>query len=164
MASYSLRPRDPNTSYSILPPHMEVNTQSLNTKPSITRKNHITKSHLPARRLPPVQQKPGESHLRLPKAPLFSPYHHPFPLHHAYNTFPASLLSQDVIDPRHIMDLFLPARFLTLLVQNKNNYAAQKQSENAANRKGEGRARSWSLVSVPELRVWFGIIIYMEVV
>ena len=124
MASYSLRPRNSNTSCSILPPDIEVNTQSLKTKPLTTRKTRITKNHSPARRPPSTQKKQGESHLRLPKTPLFSPHHHPTPLHHAYNTLPASLLSKDVIGPRHIMDSFLPLSFLDLLVENTNSYAA----------------------------------------
>ena len=149
MASYSLRPHDSNTSYSILHSDIELNTQSLKRKTLITRNTRITKNHSPASRPLSTQKKQVESHLRLPKTPHFSPLHHPIPLHRAYNTLPEYLLSKNVIGSRHIMDLFLPLGFLTLLVENTNSYAAQKRSENAADRVGDGKARSWSLVSVP---------------
>ena len=70
MASYSLHSLDFNTSYSIPPPDMEVNIQSLNAKPSNTSKIHITKSHSPVCRPPPRRTTGDKSHLRLPKAAL----------------------------------------------------------------------------------------------
>lgn len=92
MASYSLHPQDLNTSWSILLPDMEKNTECLNTKQSIIQKTRIMKNQLHAR-LQPAQQKLSQSHLRLPKVPLFSPHDDLTPLHHMYNTLLSSILS-----------------------------------------------------------------------
>lgn len=86
--------------------------------------------------------------------------------HGAYCTSTAPDLGTSVEDrwdlPLLIFSLFFSPQVLETLVINTNRYAASKNVGLPG--AGQQTRRPWKEVTVPELKIWLGIIIYMSVV
>jgi hypothetical protein len=98
----------------------------------------------------------------LPSPSEYTPYHPKAPLspHDAFNTLP---YTTDPVEttPYHIFSGFFSQEMLGKIVENSNKYAKARGAGETRNQRGEGR--SWSSLTVDELRVWFGITLLMGV-
>ena len=90
--------------------------------------------------------------------PTFRPIIASFHPHDAYNTLPARLPHQNAVEPFDILKLFLTPSLMESMTRNSSAYAALKTSEDPQ----EG-GRKWKEFSTPELSIWLGIVVYMEV-
>ncbi|TKA71579.1 hypothetical protein B0A49_11802 [Cryomyces minteri] len=66
----------------------------------------------------------------------------------------------DGSDPLALFDLFFPQHILQQLAANTNKYAADRRAKKATKKK---KQRAWEETTAAELRVYFGILIYMGI-
>jgi hypothetical protein len=93
---------------------------------------------------------------------VYTPYRPQPPLtpHAAFNTLP---YTTDPIEttPYTIFSSFFSSTMLEKIVTNTNAYADIHGAQKTRQQRGEGR--SWTAITINELRVWFGITILMGV-
>jgi hypothetical protein len=75
--------------------------------------------------------------------------------HKAYNTLPHSVVGLYAVEPMHIFGLFLTPELLRTIKDNTNAYERTKSTESTG--------RVWKELTLDELRIWLGIVIYMGV-
>ena len=63
--------------------------------------------------------------------------------------------------PLSLFKIFMTEEILDAVAVNTNAYAIQ---EGAEERASGGRARPWKMVTVAELKIWLGLVVYMSVV
>jgi len=103
----------------------------------------------------------------LPEPPAFDAYESPFPPHFSQPILPSPIV--DSPKPLEIFNLFFGEDILAPIVENTNQYAEIKrkgEEENLVENKGDGRkvtTRPWSPVSLPEIRIFIGLQIWMGV-
>ena len=120
-----------------------------------SKKRRITKNHSPTPTDPQIDAPvPGIFQDPLTFHPIIPAYHP----HEAYNTLPVRICHQNAVEPFDILKLFLITSLMELMTYNTNAYAALKTSERL-----QGGDRKWKAVSTPELSIWLGIVVYMEV-
>lgn len=94
----------------------------------------------------------------LPPPPLFTPFVHPSPPHTREVKLPPTFPTESIVSgsPNNYFGLFFTESELETLVQNTNAYATQKGA-------GAPGHRLWRATSIPELKIFLGLIIYMGV-
>jgi hypothetical protein len=76
-------------------------------------------------------------------------------LHKAYNSLPHSVVGLYAVEPMHIFGLFLTPELLKTIKDNTNAYEETKRTEFSG--------RAWKELTLDELRIWLGIVIYLGV-
>nr|CAG8490330.1 11141_t:CDS:2 [Entrophospora candida] len=87
-----------------------------------------------------------------PPPPLFSPLVHRYNLHNAIVKLPHELELLSNLSPISNFMLFFTSEIFNQLVENSNSYAIKKSA---------GTGRDWYLLSVPGLKIWMALLIYM---
>ena len=87
-----------------------------------------------------------------PPPPTFLPLVHTYNLHDAIVKLPHELELLSNLMPISIFALFFTNEILNQLVENSNSYAIKK---------GAGTGRNWYPLTVPELKIWLALLIYM---
>ena len=90
----------------------------------------------------------------LPPAPQYAPLCHPKARHDHQAQCPAGFAPNS--SPLDYFQLFFDDDLFDLLVQNTNQYAASKNA-------GGNGTRPWKPTSIPEMKIFFGLIIYMGI-
>jgi len=90
----------------------------------------------------------------LPPAPQYAPLRHPKARHDRQAQYPAGFAPDS--SPLDYFQLFFDDDLFDLLVQNTNQYAASKNA-------GGNGTRPWKPTSIPEMKIFFGLIIYMGI-
>ena len=91
----------------------------------------------------------------LPPVPRFEPLYHRTARHDHHIRYPATF-NREKAGPLEYFQLFLSDDTFTLRVQNTNQYAASKNA-------GSRGKRSSKPTSIPEMIVFFGLIVYIGV-
>jgi hypothetical protein len=72
----------------------------------------------------------------------------------AYNILPHSVVRLDALEPMHIFGVFLTPKFLRT-IKDTNAYEETKRTQSSG--------RAWKELTLDELRIWLGIVIYLGV-
>jgi hypothetical protein len=87
-----------------------------------------------------------------PPPPSFFPLVHTHSLHDAIVKLPHELRLLSNLTPISIFMLFFTDEIFNQLVENTNSYAIEK---------GAGTGRGWYPLTIPELKIWIALLIYM---
>lgn len=106
---------------------------------------------------PPAATPTSSRESTLPPVPEYTPMTSYYLLHLAHTRLPTSFLNLNHVSHASIFRFILSDSLLSTICKNTNSYTQEKRDTTGMT------GRGWSSMQVGYLKMWFGIVIYMEI-